>query len=60
LCCPGSGTGEEWKQTEKEVMQLNRSKCSSYEWMKMGVNNLLGILGSDKAYMRLFKQVMKN
>lgn len=60
LCCPGSGTNTEWKQTEKEVMQLNRSKCSSWQWMKMGWNNLLGLLGSDAAYRRLFTQVMKN
>ena len=60
LCCPGSGTGSQWKQTEKEVMQLNRSKTTFWQWSKMGMNNLLGILGSDTAYKRLFKQVMKN
>ena len=60
LCCPGSGTGTEWKQTEKEVMQLNKSKCTSGQWIKMGMNNVLGMLGSDNAYKRLFKQVMKN
>ncbi len=60
LCCPGSGTNSEWRQTEKEVMQLNKSKCTSWEWMKMGMNNLFGMLGSNNAYKRLFKQVMKN
>jgi proline iminopeptidase len=60
LCSPGSGTGGQWKQTEKEVMQLNKQKCTNGEWMKMGWHNLLGILGSDKAYQRLFEQVMKN
>lgn len=60
LCCPGSGTNLEWKQTEKEVMQLNRSKTTFWQWSKMGINNLLGILGSDNAYKRLFRQVMKN
>ncbi|KAB7730432.1 alpha/beta fold hydrolase [Rudanella paleaurantiibacter] len=60
LCCPGSGTNLEWKQTEHEVMQLNRSKCTSWEWVQMGWNNLLGMLGSDRAYERLFTQVMKN
>jgi proline iminopeptidase len=60
LCCPGSGTGTEWKQTEKEVMELNKSKCTSGQWMNMGMNNVLGMLGSDNAYKRLFKQVMKN
>lgn len=60
LCCPGSGTGAEWKQTEKEVLQYNRSKCSTAEWVNMGINSVFGMLGSDKAYRRLFKQVMKN
>jgi pimeloyl-ACP methyl ester carboxylesterase len=60
LCSPGSGTGNQWTQTEKEVMQLNKSKSTSGEWMKMGVNNLLGMLGSSSAYKRLFKQVMIN
>ncbi len=60
LCCPGSGTNIQWKQTEKEVMQLNKSKCTNWEWSKMGINNLLGMMGSDQAYKRLFKQVMKN
>jgi proline iminopeptidase len=60
LCCPGSGTNFEWKQTEKEVMQLNKSKCTFWRWTKMGMNNLFGIFGSNKAYKRLFTQVMKN
>ena len=60
LCCPGSGTNTEWRQTEKEVMQLNRAKCTRGQWARMGWNNLLGMLGSDKAYSRLFRQVMKN
>ena len=53
LCSPGSGTGEQWKQTEKEVMHFNKSKCTSWQWSKMGMNNLLGILGSDKGYKQL-------
>ncbi|GAA4469126.1 alpha/beta hydrolase [Nibrella saemangeumensis] len=60
LCCPGSGTNAEWQQTEKEVMALNKSKCTAWQWTAMGWNNLLGMLGSDKAYSRLFTQVMKN
>ncbi len=60
LCCPGSGTGAQWKQTEKEVMQLNKSKCTTWQWTKMGWNSMLGALGSDNAYKHLFKQVMKN
>ena len=60
LCCPGSGTGKEWLQTEKEVMQLNQSKCSFWEWTKMGVNMLMGMMGSDDAYKRMYKQVLLN
>lgn len=60
LCSPGSGTNTQWKQTEKEVMQLNKSKITGWQWTKMGMNSLFGMLGSDKAYKRLFKQVMKN
>jgi proline iminopeptidase len=60
LCCPGSGTGPQWKQTEKEVLSYNRSKCSSAEWIIMGINSFLGMLGSDKAYKRLFRRIMIN
>ena len=60
LCCPGSGTGAQWRQTEKEVMQLNKSKSTSWQWMQMGIHNVFGILGSDAAYKKLFRQVMKN
>lgn len=57
---PGSGTNLEWKQTEREVMDFNQSKCSKTEWLKMGINSFLGLLGSHQAYRRLFKQVLKN
>lgn len=60
LCSPGSGTNIQWKQTEKEVMKFNKSKCTTWQWSKMGMNNLLGMLGNDKAYKRLFEQVIKN
>ncbi|MDR3714220.1 MAG: alpha/beta hydrolase [Puia sp.] len=60
LCCPGSGTGMVWRQTEKEVLRFNRLQCTSLEWIKMGLNDLMGIFGSDAAYKRLFRQVMSN
>ncbi|WP_353165188.1 alpha/beta hydrolase [Acinetobacter sp.] len=60
LCNPGSGTNTQWQQTENEVMEFNKSKVSSWEWTLMGINSFLGRLGGDKAYQRLFKQVMKN
>jgi len=60
LCSPSSGTNETWKRTEKEVMQYNKNHSSNTEWLMMGWNSFLGMLGSDKAYGRLFKQVLKN
>ena len=60
LCSPSSGTNKIWEETEKEVMKYNKNKASGGEWLKMGWNALLGILGSDKAYRSLFDQVYKN
>jgi len=60
LCSPASGTNSTWKKTEKEVMKHNKMNASSGEWMKMGWNSLLGMLGSDKAYQKVFFLVMKN
>ena len=60
LCSPSSGTNKTWEETEKEVMKYNKKMASSSEWLKMGWNSLLGILGSDNAYRRLFEQVYKN
>lgn len=60
LCSPSSGTNKTWKITEKEVMQFNKNHASKNEWMKMGWHSLLGMLGSDKVYRKLFTQVLKN
>jgi len=60
LCSPSSGTNKLWKKTENEVMQFNKNNTSKNEWLKMGWNSLLGMFGSDKAYRKLFKQVLKN
>lgn len=60
LCSPSSGTNETWKRTEKEVMTFNKRSTSNSEWLKMGWYSLLGKLGSNKAYRKLFKQVLIN
>jgi proline iminopeptidase len=61
LCSPASGTGKKiWSLTEKEVFAYNRSRSTNSEWMMMGLNSLLGLLGSNRAYQRLFKQVIIN
>lgn len=60
LCSPGSGTNKLWKTTEKEVMQFNKKMTSTKEWITMGWNSFLGLMGSDNAYRKLFKQVLIN
>lgn len=61
LCSPASGCGPViWKMTEKEVLQYNRKRSTRMEWLGMGVNSLLGMLGSDRACRRLFRQVIIN
>ena len=60
LCSPSSGTNATWKKTEKEVMQFNKNNATNKEWASMGWNSLLGMFGSDKAYQKIFKLVLKN
>jgi len=61
LCSPASGCGREiWKLTEREVFQFNRSRSGNLEWIGMGLNSVLGMLGSSRAYRRLFRQVIQN
>ena len=60
LCSPSSGTNRTWKQNEKEVMTFNKNTTSNGKWLKMGWHSLLGMFGSDNAYRKLFKQVLKN
>jgi len=60
LSSPSSGTGDVWKQTESEVMSFNKGHSDLWGWVTMGVKSLLGMLGSDKAYQSLFKQVLEN
>lgn len=61
LCSPASGCGSAiWKMTEREVLAYNRSRATLPEWVGMGVNSLLGSLGSSRAVRRLFRQVIIN
>ena len=61
LCSPASGTGKKiWELTEKEVLQYNRKRSTTGEWLLMGLNSLLGMLGSSRAYRRLYRQVIIN
>ncbi len=60
LVSPGSGTGADWEMTKAEVMALSRKSVSSLGWMKMGINSVLGLLGSDAAFRKLYNQVVQN
>lgn len=60
LCSPSSGTNKTWKKTEKEVLKFARNTTTTKEWSAMGWNSLLGMFGYDKAYQKLFKQVIRN
>ena len=60
LCSPSSGTNKIWKKTEKEVLEFNKNITSKKEWLSMGWNSLLGVLGNNNAYRKLFLQVFKN
>lgn len=60
LSSPSSGTGDIWKQTEREVMAFNKAHSGFWGWLKMGMKSLLGMLGSNWAYQSLFKQVLEN
>jgi len=60
LCSPSSGTNDTWKKTEKEVMKFNKGVTSTGEWLNMGWNSLLGMMGSSKAYRKIFSQVLNN
>ncbi len=60
LCSPSSGTNQTWKKTENEVMQFNKKVTTNKEWISMGWNSFLGMMGSDAGYRKVFKQVLKN
>lgn len=60
LSSPSPGTGKHWSEMKREVMLYNKQKCTKKEWRRMGLNSMLGALGSDKAMGRLYMQVVKN
>jgi proline iminopeptidase len=61
LCSPASGTGKAiWDLTESEVLQYNRNRSTTGEWLWMGLNLLLGMLGNNSAYRRIYRQVIIN
>jgi len=59
LSSPSSGTGQIWKQTENEVLAFNKQRSGILGFSKMAIGLLFGILGSDTAYQRVFKQVLE-
>ncbi len=60
LCSPASGTGRQWLLTEREVFRYNRERSTLGEWIGMGINTALGLIGSSSAYRRLFRQIIIN
>jgi proline iminopeptidase len=59
LCSPSPGTGALWRQAEREVMAFSRERASAWEWFLMGTRMLRGMMGSDRAYRSLFRQVLQ-
>jgi len=57
LASPSSGTGKVWAEMEKEVMAYNKKKATGTQWLGVGLNSFLGMLGSDRAYQRMFMQI---
>jgi proline iminopeptidase len=57
LASPSSGSGQAWSEMEKEVMAYNRRQATTAEWLGAGLDSLLGMLGSDRAYRRMFRRV---
>jgi len=60
LCSPASGTGKLWNVTEREIFRYNYERSTWKEWLGMGINTALGMLGSHSAYRRLFRQIIIN
>lgn len=60
LCSPTSGTGRQWREMLREVIRYNKSRSTGKEWMGMVKDAVLGFLGNDQAYERLFTQFCLN
>ncbi len=60
LCSPASGTGNQWKITEKEIFRYNLSRSSIWEIMEMAFYTVMGMMGNKLAYRRLFRQIIIN
>ncbi len=41
-------------------MRFNKSVTTNWQWLVMGWRSMLGALGSDRAYQRLFHRVLQN
>ncbi len=61
LFCPASGVGDDWRQTQKEILEYIKSRCASRgTFMRMLLNNAIAMAGSDSALKRLYRQLMVN
>ena len=59
LCSPSSGVGTIWKRMEKEVMNHNKNQATNLEWFSMGFYSLLGMMGVDFGYKKVFANVWR-
>ena len=60
LCSPSSGMGQHWVKMEKEILRFNISASTLWELPHLALHAFLGMLGSDNAYQRLGRIVLKN
>jgi proline iminopeptidase len=60
LCSPASGTGKIWSMSEREVLQYNKKRSTTKEWVSMVMHATLGSMGFSKSYSRLFRQIIVN
>lgn len=60
LCSPSAGVGAQWKEMELELLKYNYQRSGALAFINMGLNALLGLLGSDKSMQKSSKQIVRN
>ncbi|HEX2395194.1 MAG TPA: alpha/beta hydrolase [Bacteroidales bacterium] len=60
LCSPASGTGKIWTMAEREIFFYNYKRSTFAEWLGMAANTVSGMMGNQKAYRNLFRQLIIN
>ena len=60
LCNPMSGTADIWRKAEKEAIVFNKNASSTIDWLRLIFNSLLGMLGNNNAYKKMYMQILAN